>query len=61
MFGRSFRLFEQGRLDGGLTMNLKAWAFLAAAMIVFAWATSPVRAISEDKLAEAEPAATLSQ
>ena len=37
-------------------MNLKAWAFLAAAMIVFAWATSPVRAISEP-----EPALTLSQ
>lgn len=42
-------------------MNLRAWAFLAAAMVVFAWATSPVRAISEDKVAEAEPAATLSQ
>lgn len=42
-------------------MNPKAWALLAIAMIVFAWATSPVRAISEDKLAEAEPAATLSQ
>ncbi len=41
-------------------MDLKAWAFLAAAMMVFAWATSPVRAISEDKVAEAEPAVTLS-
>ncbi len=28
-------------------MNLKAWAFLAAAMIVFAWVTSPVRAVSD--------------
>ena len=42
-------------------MNLRAWAFLAAAMVVFAWATSPVRAISEDKVAEAEPVVTLSQ
>jgi len=42
-------------------MNLKAWAFLAAAMIVFAWATSPVRAISEDLVAEAQPAAALAR
>ena len=34
-------------------MNLKAWACLAAAMIVFAWATSPVRAVSDDIVAEA--------
>jgi len=34
-------------------MNPKAWALLAAAMIVFAWATSPVRAVSDDVVAEA--------
>lgn len=42
-------------------MNLKAWTFLAAAMIVFAWATSPVRAVSDDVVAEAEPALTRRQ
>jgi hypothetical protein len=36
-------------------MNLKTWALLAAAMVVFAWATSPVRAVSENVVAEAEP------
>jgi len=42
-------------------MNLKTWALLAAAMMVFAWATSPVRAVSENVVAEAEQAITLSQ
>lgn len=42
-------------------MNLKGWAFLAAAMMLFAWATSPVRAISDNVVAEAEPVVTASQ
>ena len=28
----------------GFAMTVKAWALLGAAMIVFAWATQPVRA-----------------